>query len=234
MIQNGIHNRNPKDVLAKISSIESSYREAREWREHTGQGIEDEDSIKNELKRRCPYFFELDEVMRDRASTQPLVTSEQLDNQCNGEILSDSEDECDAKNTPSKKTKQLDASTISTSNSQRKRTAMQAKIDDWTEITRQSYSLRQDEIKQKEEEIRMKRDIDEKRLQLEMQREQRLAEESKLNKEILELKAAETMRDFEYKKEIQGMEKRMKIVETRRRLKSDGWSEEEIDYVCPL
>ncbi|KAG9411020.1 hypothetical protein AC1031_016672 [Aphanomyces cochlioides] len=111
---------------------------------------------------------------------------------------------------------------------------MQAKIDDWTEITRQSYSLRQDEIKQKEEEIRMKRDIDEKRLQLEMQREQRLAEESKLNKEILELKAAETVWDFEYKKEIQGMEKRMKIVETRRRLKSDGWSEEEIDYVCPL
>ncbi|ETV63719.1 hypothetical protein H257_19350 [Aphanomyces astaci] len=42
-------------------------------------GIVDEDSIQKEVHRICPYYYTLDEVMRDRASTAPLVTSDDLD-----------------------------------------------------------------------------------------------------------------------------------------------------------
>ncbi|KAG9398320.1 hypothetical protein AC1031_014660 [Aphanomyces cochlioides] len=232
MIKNGINNRNAKDIIAKISSIESSYREAREWREHTGQGIDDEDSINKEIKRRCPYFFEMDDVMRDRASTQPLATSEQLDEDFAGQR--DSENESDSKKTNSQNLKKKRMSIDSNTPVEKKRSAMQAKLDDWTEITRQSFNLRQDEIKQKKDEFRLECDIEEKRLEIELHREARLAEEAKLNKKILELKSAEAKWDFDQKKEIQSFEKRLKTVETRRKLKQDGWPEHEIDYVCPL
>ncbi|RHZ05395.1 hypothetical protein DYB31_002651 [Aphanomyces astaci] len=75
----GIFHRTTKDVVQKIGDVERSYRSACDWLSNTGQGIVDEDSIQKEVHRICPYYYTLDEVMRDRASTAPLVTSDDLD-----------------------------------------------------------------------------------------------------------------------------------------------------------
>ncbi|KAH9094085.1 hypothetical protein Ae201684P_016701 [Aphanomyces euteiches] len=76
MIANVISNRKPKDIVTKISTIESDYRAARDWQENTGQGIESEVTIEEELKKRCSCFFLVDAVMRDRPSVTPLADSE--------------------------------------------------------------------------------------------------------------------------------------------------------------
>ncbi|CAK4609419.1 unnamed protein product [Aphanomyces euteiches] len=170
--------------MGQHGAIESSYRTAREWLDNTGQGIEDEETIKNEIRRRWPNYFDLDDKQ------------------------SNSHD--------------------------KKRSAAQAKIDDWAEINRQSYDLKKSELSQREEELRLKREIEDKRIKLEEQRESRLAQESMWNVELLALKAKEAQWEFEHKQETAAFEKRLKTIQTRKRLKEDGMTMEEIDYVCPL
>ncbi|KAH9102942.1 hypothetical protein AeMF1_007073, partial [Aphanomyces euteiches] len=116
----------------------------------------------------------------------------------------------------------------------KKRSAAQAKIDDWAEINRQSYDLKKSELSQREEELRLKREIEDKRIKLEEQRESRLAQESMWNVELLALKAKDAQWEFEHKQETAAFEKRLKTIQTRKRLKEDGMTMEEIDYVCPL
>ncbi|KAH9111039.1 hypothetical protein AeMF1_014341, partial [Aphanomyces euteiches] len=191
-------------LMGQHGAIESSYRTAREWLDNTGQGIEDEETIKNEIRRRCPNYFDLDDDSE---------TESKLDGDANEDLLS------------SKK---------QSNSHDKKRSAAQAKIDDWAEINRQSYDLKKSELSQREEELRLKREIEDKRIKLEEQRESRLAQESMWNVELLALKAKEAQWEFEHKQETAAFEKRLKTIQTRKRLKEDGMTMEEIDNVCPL
>jgi hypothetical protein len=71
--------RDDKQVLNKISHIVKTYRETRDWAFNTtGQGLKEEDEGKWEatIRRRCPYFYDLQPVMGERASASPVIDSE--------------------------------------------------------------------------------------------------------------------------------------------------------------
>ncbi|ETV63702.1 hypothetical protein H257_19365 [Aphanomyces astaci] len=207
LANNGIHHRTTKDVVQKIGDVERSYRTACDWLANTGQGIVDEDSIRKEVQRLCPYYYSLDEVMRDRASTAPIVTSENMN-----EASSDE----DVPSTPE-----------APSSASKKRTAAAAKLDDWTEINARAYAL-------KRQQLEFTRDVEERKLQVDMQREARLAEETKLNVRLLTIQADEAHWKFELAREAAAVDARIKKIQTRKDLKERGWSDADIDMACPI
>lgn len=62
----------------KIAAIETSFKKAVDWLDHTGSGIKNEDTIHAYVKRLCPYYYELEPIMIDRTNTRPLCTKETL------------------------------------------------------------------------------------------------------------------------------------------------------------
>ena len=59
-------------VKAKIASLEKQYKEAAWWKSHTGQGVES-GCIKAAMKKRCLYYYELEPVMDDHRTMNPLA-----------------------------------------------------------------------------------------------------------------------------------------------------------------
>ncbi|KAI9485630.1 MAG: hypothetical protein EXX96DRAFT_545839 [Benjaminiella poitrasii] len=69
----GIYHRLAKDVASKISTLQSNYRLAREWKEVDGKRLLEtgvsEENIHEELLKRFPYWDALDEVFSSNKST---------------------------------------------------------------------------------------------------------------------------------------------------------------------
>jgi hypothetical protein len=68
--------RNEKDVENKIVSLERLFRNASDWLENTGQGVDDPGDIKVAVKQRCPLYYELEPVMGDRPNAKPLASTD--------------------------------------------------------------------------------------------------------------------------------------------------------------
>jgi hypothetical protein len=84
--------RDSKNVLNKIQHIEKKWREAHNFAtSETGAGILESDgatSFEELVKGKCPYYYELLEVMQDRASTAPKVTNYAEDEFAEGSVSS--------------------------------------------------------------------------------------------------------------------------------------------------
>ncbi|CAK4227156.1 unnamed protein product [Aphanomyces euteiches] len=89
-------------------------------------------------------------------------------------------------------------------------------------------------IAQKQQDVLLDRRLNEDRLAIEIKRKERLAEESKWNVRLLEIRASEPEWEFQSKKDQAQIANRIKIIETRKRLLEEGWSEADIEYACPL
>jgi hypothetical protein len=70
--------RNAKQVMDKISWIEDSFRSAHEFAtSQTGAGIQERDgeaTFQDAVRRKCSMYYELVDIMVDRASTEPKAT----------------------------------------------------------------------------------------------------------------------------------------------------------------
>jgi hypothetical protein len=75
----GIIHRKVNDVITKIDNLEKEFKEASDWLANTGQGVTDENNLREAVLKRCAHYYELEPVMADRASTRPLLTNEGSD-----------------------------------------------------------------------------------------------------------------------------------------------------------
>jgi len=61
--------RSPALIGAKIQCMEDQYRSASDWLMNTGEGcLEHGEDVATYMKKLCPFFYEIDEVMCDCAS----------------------------------------------------------------------------------------------------------------------------------------------------------------------
>jgi hypothetical protein len=109
--------RDGKNVLNKIQHIEKTFKEAHNFAtSETGAGLQERDvgSFKEAVMKKCPYYYQLLEIMSDRASSKPKATSYEVDDDSEesgeepGEIsggdLSDISDNEDNKSVTTKRT----------------------------------------------------------------------------------------------------------------------------------
>ncbi|KAG9413407.1 hypothetical protein AC1031_012624 [Aphanomyces cochlioides] len=88
LVDAGISHRKPADIRDKIQNLEMQYRSAADWLAATGQGVQDEASIKAAIYKRCPYYDELCPIMIDRPSSRPVLTSDEISDQDSTRTLS--------------------------------------------------------------------------------------------------------------------------------------------------
>lgn len=88
--------RTAKQVGSKIAHVEKQWKEAHDWTfTETGAGLKENDpgTFKDSILRKCPYYFDLYDVMADRASARPKMTSDDLDRMDGESVFNSSDDE---------------------------------------------------------------------------------------------------------------------------------------------
>ena len=83
MSKETLSSRDSKSVKSKIEHLERAWRKAHDFATSaTGAGIQENDGVEKfeELvKKRCPFYYDLLDIMQDRASSKPKVTNYELE-----------------------------------------------------------------------------------------------------------------------------------------------------------
>ena len=72
--------RSPKAIKNKIMNLEDSFKSAHDWAGQTGAGVREEDPrhFKDYILKKCPYYYDLLDVMEDRSNSRPQLTTDNL------------------------------------------------------------------------------------------------------------------------------------------------------------
>lgn len=68
--------------MNKIDHIQKCFKSAHDWRfTVTGAGLQETDrgNFEDAILKRCPWYFDLTDIMADRASAKPVLTTLELD-----------------------------------------------------------------------------------------------------------------------------------------------------------
>jgi hypothetical protein len=85
--------RSPKAIKNKIGTLEESFKSAHDWAGQTGAGVREDDpqSFNDYVLKKCPYYFDLLEVMEDRSTARPKMTSDTLGSYSDSDDSSDND-----------------------------------------------------------------------------------------------------------------------------------------------
>ena len=87
--------RSPKDVQNKIESIERDFLAASDWLAQTGAGLESGE-VTSYISKTWPLYYNMEPIMKDRASTKPILSHGTAIESNSSESDSDESDkECD-------------------------------------------------------------------------------------------------------------------------------------------
>lgn len=205
--------RDAKNVLNKIQHVEKKWREAHDFAtSETGAGIQEEDGgdvrFTDIVTRKCPYYYDLLDIMADRASSKPKATSYEVDGQVVDDPLTSGDDASDvdvlnaASVAPSSGTKRTVA-TSSNSKKKGRRAPTVSLLDDETrEILKGNSTMS----------------------------EKRNAEQERHNRAMEHLKN----REVEWKTKNDELEYKMNLLEKYEKMKTEyGWSDKQILSLYP-
>lgn len=230
MVDAGIKHHNVKDVTVKIAAIESSFKDAVYFLGGTGAGIKNGNDLRTAVRSYCPYYYELVEIMRDRAGVH-------LDADNNNETDSVQNpstpirvvcDSLDAASSPS-------ASSSTSSGEKSKAPSMMAarkgaqnrvdeKLADIEEkISAQAEAHHQENLLLARERQAHKVEIATANLQIVTEREKRESKKDELNMRILLAQASRAE-----------VEAKIAVLKARKELLDAGIAKEEVDAVFPL
>ena len=212
-------NRDGKNVLSKIQHIERTFKEAHTFAtSETGAGIEENDktTFKDAVKKKCPYYYELLEVMCDRASSKPKATTYDLSSEGEDDNMSDISE---ADKSTTTKRSAFTEGTSSTKKSRRPAKKSTAVVDEETiaalNQASQNSAAKMAEMKRHHQFLEKieerKQAIEEKRLELEQSKETTNSWKGKYS-------------ELEYK---------MQLLQRYEELKDRGWSDERIMAFYP-
>lgn len=72
----GCTDRLEKDIASKIATLEKSFRDATDWLNCTGAGLDNPGDVQEYVKKKWPQYYDLEPVMRARPNSTPLFTSD--------------------------------------------------------------------------------------------------------------------------------------------------------------
>ena len=230
--------RNAKNIIDKVGHIERTFKEASDWLRQTGQGVEDEESIKKAVLKRCCYYYTIKDIMMDRPSITPLATEDDLDASVS-QSSHDSEDEALLASTDSKLDNDVVANSteyIDTSTSNDMDSILSPRYET-SDIERTSSRITVAHSSSKKRKSRSKTQELEQFTNLENLKKQELEMNKKYKNREIEVKEKEvnalaTKLEEETKDIIQ--KRKYNLALQRLDLRSKGVPEEEINELLPL
>ncbi|KAG3154152.1 hypothetical protein PI126_g9774 [Phytophthora idaei] len=236
------HFRKPKDIITKISQLEQSFRDAVAFLNNTGAGITNESSLQQAIEKRCPHNSILKDVLGDRPSTRPLVTSDDLALLDGAELELDFHEECNnqpAESTLSQeggaKKRKLSNGAARRSSSIRARSpSVSSTISDWSDLNAalsRSKALEQEsQRKMHDKNLVLKRQQFEQTSRLEEWRVACAEEETKCRVLLAQAQAKKEQAQAQREEMLMKVE----LARNRKRLRYEDIPECEIEELLPL